>query len=406
MAEATWRLIVCVVLVNFAGLFQFGYFTSIYNQPSLIVISFINSTQSNRVDPERMHRIWGVTMSMLNFGMVLGTLVGFPICQRMGRRPCLLYSAAFGSIGAIMQSLSRPTGFYQLIAVGRFITGLSSGIACVVVPLYGTEVSPKKYRGAVGCLCSTAFAIGNMVANLIALQSALGNQQRWHYMPLVILFFTLIVLIVFSNVPETPVYLMHTNAGLAKVGRSLNFYHGRMSPFEYSKTISELDQECAEGASVPLRQMSKEKHYRKAVMITVAMACANAFHGTAAIYTYLSYIVRWTGVTDLKMIATVSLLFPATDVLFSFPSFFLIEKIGRRPLILAGNWILTFCLFTISISLIIRQETASHSPVYFYVFLAALLTDIASISIGVAKANWFLNTEMFPTQVKYGFRFC
>ena len=96
--------------------------------------------------------LWSIKNGVLPFGGILGSLLSGWIVDGFGRRYGLLMSNVLIIFSASLYISSKPFGSYACLLVGRFFTGVFSGLSCSILPLYLMEISPNNLRGSVGSL--------------------------------------------------------------------------------------------------------------------------------------------------------------------------------------------------------------------------------------------------------------
>jgi MFS family permease len=96
--------------------------------------------------------LWSVKNGVLPFGGLLGALISGWIADRFGRRHGLLMANILIIFSATLFISSRPLMSYVCLLIGRFLTGVFSGLSCSILPLYLMEISPDNLRGSVGSM--------------------------------------------------------------------------------------------------------------------------------------------------------------------------------------------------------------------------------------------------------------
>jgi Sugar (and other) transporter len=109
---------------------------------------------------------YGFVTSVYSLGGLAGSFFAARLAERFGRRGAALGNCIGFVLGPIIMSLSTNFG---TLALGRTVSGLSSGVAMVLVPLYLNEIAPKTLRGAFGVICQVFVVIGIALAQLLSL---------------------------------------------------------------------------------------------------------------------------------------------------------------------------------------------------------------------------------------------
>lgn len=164
---------------------------------------------------------FSVVSSMYTLGGLLGALASGPLCNKYGRLLTMRLTTIFSIIGPIVESAAPSIG---LLAFGRVVSGLASGSAVVVVPIYISEVAPPKEKGLFGALTQIMVNVGIVTTQLLGY--FLSKDNLWRIILAVaggIGFFQLLAL---SLVSESPKWLAeHRNPQHARhVLRKLRGY--------------------------------------------------------------------------------------------------------------------------------------------------------------------------------------
>ncbi|XP_059357889.1 solute carrier family 2, facilitated glucose transporter member 2-like isoform X2 [Carassius carassius] len=123
---------------------------------------------------------WSLSVAIFAVGgMVSSFLVSF-VSDFRGRIKGMLYINVLAITGGLLMGLSKIGTPYLMVIAGRAIMGLYCGLSSGLVPLYIGEISPVKYRGAMGALHQLAVVIGILISQVIGLDFLLGNDDMWH----------------------------------------------------------------------------------------------------------------------------------------------------------------------------------------------------------------------------------
>ena len=145
---------------------------------------------------------FAVVSSVYTLGGLLGALAAGPLCNKYGRLLTMRLTTIFSVIGPVFESTAPSIGF---LAFGRIVSGIASGSALVVVPIYISEVAPPKEKGLFGALTQIMVNLGIVIAQLLGY--FLSKDSLWRIILAVaggIGFFQILAL---SLVPESPKWL-------------------------------------------------------------------------------------------------------------------------------------------------------------------------------------------------------
>jgi sugar porter (SP) family MFS transporter len=326
----------------------------------------------------------GVTVSSALVGTVIGAMVAGIPGQKFGRRDSLRVMAVFYVLSAIGCALAWN---WPALIVFRFIGGLGIGGSSVLGPMYIAEISPPAWRGRLVGFFQVNIVVGILLAyisNAIIGSRHLGvNDWRWMFgasgVPAVLFLIMLFV------IPRSPRWLV-TQSNLKEALEVLRLT-GVAKPQE------ELDEIVA---SVHLERSSAtdplfSRQYRKPIIIAWTVGMFSQLSGINAILYYLNDIFALAGASrigsDLQAIAV-----GATNLVATLIAMAVIDKLGRKKLLLTGTVGLAICLTIISVLFFTKQHLA------WLVWL--LMAYIACFAVSQGAVLWVYISEVFPNRVR------
>jgi sugar porter (SP) family MFS transporter len=326
----------------------------------------------------------GVTVSSALVGTVLAAITAGIPGQKFGRRDSLRAMAVFYVISAVGCAFAWN---WPALIFFRFIGGVGIGGSSVLGPMYIAEIAPTEWRGRLVGFFQVNIVVGILLAyvsNFLIGSLHLGaHQWRWQLgvSGIPALFF----LITLFGIPRSPRWL----ATQAKLGEALNVLRltGIPNPQE------ELNQIVA---SIHLeRSASTEplfsRKYRLPVFLAITVGMFCQLSGINAILYYLNDIFALAGASqisgDLQAVAV-----GATNLVATLIAMSVIDKIGRRKLLLIGTVGLTACLTAIA------AVFFTHKHLDWLVWL--LMAYIACFAISQGAVVWVYISEVFPTIVR------
>lgn len=345
-----------VSLVAALGGFLFGYHTSIISGALLFLSRDFSLTT---VEQE-------LVVSTLLIGAMLGAVVGGFIANRVGRKKTLLITVVLFFVGTLV--ISDATGFASLL-VGRFITGIAIGIASMAVPLYISEMAPPKSRGALVSLNQLMIAFGILVAYFV--QFLFSETREWRQMFAFALIPISIQFLGLFFIPETKPWL------------------------ERDKTRTEKHS---------LRDLFKPE-MRNVFWIGIAISVFQQITGINTIIYYSPKIFEAAGNHTIQSSIEATLVIGIINMLFTVVALWLIDRVGRRALLLIGLGGMALSLAVLGIVIGIRPDMAlmavlayvaffaiSLGPIVWLIISEIYLFKVRSLAMGVATfANWLCN---------------
>jgi sugar porter (SP) family MFS transporter len=326
----------------------------------------------------------GVTVSSALVGTVIGAMVAGVPGQKYGRRDSLRVMAIFYVLSAIGCALAWN---WHALIFFRFIGGLGIGGSSVLGPMYIAEISPPEWRGRLVGFFQVNIVIGILLAyisNAIIGSMHLGtNDWRWMFgtsgIPAVLFLITLFV------IPRSPRWLV-TQSNLKEALEVLRLTGVTKPKEELDEIVASVHLERS-ASSEPLFS----RKYTKPIIIAWTVGMFSQLSGINAILYYLNDIFALAGATkvsgNLQAIAV-----GATNLVATLIAMAVIDKLGRKKLLLTGTVGLAICLTIISILFFTKQHLG------WLVWL--LMAYIACFAVSQGAVLWVYISEVFPNRVR------
>lgn len=326
----------------------------------------------------------GFTVSAALWGTVLGSLLAGPPSDRYGRRGCLSALGALYVVSALGCAFSWS--WYALI-VFRIIGGLAIGGSSVIAPMYIAEISPALRRGRLVGMFQLSVVVGILLAYLsnylVSLAGFGPAEWRWKLgiaaIPAAAFFVALF------GIPQSPRWLVA--AGRGDEARQVLDKVGEPDPGREVQEIAEsLHRERANR-----RERLFQHSYRKPVFLAITIGMFNQLSGINAILYYLNDIFEHAGFSKLSSeMQAVAIGF--TNLVFTLIAMAVIDRIGRKTLLLTGAAGTALCLAGVSALF----ATGSHAG--WLVWL--LVGFIAFFAFSQGAVIWVYLSEVFPNLVR------
>lgn len=377
-------LLLCVLVSSLGGLL-FGFDTAV-----------ISGTEKLLQSVFHLSDFWlGFTVASALIGTIIGSLTaGYP-ADRWGRRPTLILIAVLYFVSAVGSGLAWD--WYSLV-IFRFLGGLGVGGASVVAPMYIAEITPPQSRGRLVAVVQFNIVLGILLAFLsnycIALLQLGEVEWRWMFGVEAIPAAAFWVLL--YGTPRSPRWLVaHGRSGeatevLVRLG---------VDTREAARLVKEIEESLG-NRDVAAWEALLSPRYRRSMLLAVAIAAFNQLSGINALMYYAPRIFEMAGAgKDTAFLQAVAV--GGTNLLFTLLAMAVIDRFGRRFLMLAG-----------SIGYILSLS-ATAGAFYWYgadfdglgnaVVLISLLVFIASHAFGQGAVIWVFISEVFPNTVRaYG----
>jgi sugar porter (SP) family MFS transporter len=326
----------------------------------------------------------GVTVSSALVGTVIGAMVAGIPGQKFGRRDSLRVMAIFYMLSAVGCALAWN---WHALIFFRFIGGLGIGGSSVLGPMYIAEIAPPDWRGRLVGSFQVNIVIGILLAyisNTLIGGMHLGAHE-WRWMFGVSAIPAALFLVMLFVIPRSPRWLV-TQSNLDEALQVLRLTGVPKPKEELDEIVASVHLERS-GSSDPLFS----RQYRKPVFLAITVGMFTQLSGINAVLYYLNDIFALAGANkvsgDLQAVAV-----GATNLVATLLAMSVIDKFGRKKLLLVGTVGLAICLTVISILFFTR------SHLEWLVWLLMLYIGFFAISQGAVV--WVYISEVFPNRVR------
>jgi sugar porter (SP) family MFS transporter len=325
----------------------------------------------------------GAAVSSALWGTLLGALIAGRPGDRYGSRDMLRLVGLLYVLSSLGSALSWNLSSF---VIARFLAGVAIGASSVLAPVYLAEIAPANRRGALVGLFQLNIVIGILLAygsNFVVAQ-LIEAAHVWRYKLAVSAIPALIFFALLFTIPNSPRWLI-AKARLAEAELSLR----RLGSPDPHAALDELSS-SQEPHGAPYQRLSWTTH-RRPILLAVGLACFNQLSGINAVLYYLSDIFTaagfdtWSG--DLQ-----SVVVGATNLIATLFGIALLDRVGRRTLILVGSIGTAFALCGVAL---IMSDDGARSWL-----LPLLVLFIASFAISQGAVIWVYLSEIFPTGVR------
>ncbi|TNN18001.1 Solute carrier family 2, facilitated glucose transporter member 3 isoform 3 [Schistosoma japonicum] len=400
----TKSLALSVFLTCLGSSFVIGYNLGVLNLPGEHIKQFLSETMlgTNASEAENTTNI--VTPSFLyaqvSTAFVLAGAVGAFSCgviaDFLGRRNGLLVNSLLAIAGGVLVGPCVAVRQPALLFVGRILNGFNFGISMGVAPMYLTEIAPISLRGGIGSLHQLALTIGIFVSYLVTLTYTLNTPTLWPISVAVGSIPALISLILLPYCPESPRFLFikkKKEEQARKAFKRLNCKDDINATFEEMKT------EMSAAANQPKFKFTKlftQKDLRMPVIIACLIQVFQQLSGINAVITYSSTMLKTAGI-PLDYIQFCVVAVGVINVLMTVLSVSLIERAGRRTLLLWPTVLLGFSLLFLTISVNIASSTKDPSTEKAAGIISAILIIlyICGFALGLGPIPGIIVAEIF-----------
>uniref|UniRef100_A0A8D0C7J5 Solute carrier family 2 member 11b n=2 Tax=Scleropages formosus TaxID=113540 RepID=A0A8D0C7J5_SCLFO len=387
-------LLLAVCAAGIGGTFQYGYNISVINAPTKYVQNFINQTWLERyemdISEQMLTLLWSIIVSVFTLGGLIGASIGGTLAIKFGRKGALLLNNTFALLAALLMGLSYPAGLYELLIVGRFLTGINAGIGVCVQPMYLGEIAPRMFRGTMAMGTSIFITGGIFTGQVIGLNELLGKEEYWPILLSTPCIPAVLQILILPWFPESPRYLLIDKMNDTECRKALRQLHGSGN---YHEEREDMERERINALGIkPMKpwELFGDPSLSWQLTTVILLNCAQQLNGINAIYFYADYVFAQAGIPANKIpYATVGT--GACECLTALTCGILIESLGRRVLIIGGYSLMTLWCICLTLTLTF-QETSPWVP---YLSMIGVFAFILSFGLGPGGVTNILTTELF-----------
>ena len=326
----------------------------------------------------------GITVSSALWGTVLGSLGAATPSDQYGRRRCLRVLGALYLVSSIGCALAWS---WTALIVFRAVGGLAIGASSVMGPMYIAEISPAAKRGRLVGLFQMNVVVGILLAylsNFLVASAGLGDSEwRWKFGMVAIP--AAAFLLALFGIPESPRWLVAT--GQTAQAREVFEHLGEQDPEHALQEIAETVKRQSGARREPLFR----SRYRKPIFLAISIGIFNQFSGINAILYYLNDIFERAGFgkvsSDMQAVVI-----GFTNLVFTVIAMSMIDRLGRRKLLLAGA-----VGTAISLAGVAMIFATGKQP---KLLLWLLVGFIATFAFSQGAVIWVYLSEVFPNLVR------
>jgi MFS transporter, SP family, arabinose:H+ symporter len=333
----------------------------------------------------------GWAVSCLGWGAMAGNLVAGVLNDRLGRRAVLLLTALLFLVSAQMAAFATS---FTMFVMARICGGLAVGVAILTAPVYIAEIAPAGRRGALVSLNQLMIVIGISVSYFSNYFLVGLGPDNWRWMLGVQAVPALAFLLLLITVPESPRWLL-TRGRTAQALAVLTALHGESAA---RQEIVEIQDSLKTGPTAPRIYGVLGRRLRFVMLFALGIAFFQQITGINAIFYYLPTIFAQAG-GDQSTAYAQAVLVGVVNVGMTFVAIRLIDRLGRRPLLIAGVSGMALALLTISWAFHGAAATSGVAQLAnAKLVLGAIIAYVACFAISLGPVMWVLLSEIFPNE--------
>ena len=350
----------------------------------------------------------GFNVASMLLGCAAGAFFAGNLADKFGRKPVMIATAACFIVSAWGSGISGSSPEFVFF---RILGGLAVGAASILAPAYISEIAPAKIRGSLATLQQLMIVIGLFTAFMSnywlaglsgsATEILWGGFQTWQWMfwmeiiPASIFLFSLLF------IPESPRYLV----AAGKPDEARDVLAGLSHDDDADAKVDDIKSTLREGSKPKLKDVISKYtgKIHPIVWVGVGLAALQQFTGINVIFYYGATLWQAAGFTEADALLT-NVISGTVNVVFTFVAIALVDKLGRKPLLLIGSLgqavMLAILAYIFGTAPVGDADTLQLGETMGFYALIAANAYIAFFAFSWGPVMWVMLGEMFPNQFR------
>jgi len=322
-----------------------------------------------------------LVVSTLLIGALIAAILGGSFADHFGRKTSLLVTSLLFLVGTYL--LTGANSVLEILT-GRFIIGLGIGLASLVVPLYIAEMSPAKHRGMLVSFNQFAITIGILLAYIINYYFSSSQDWRWMFgfafIPAVL---QLIGLYFISDTPSW--FISH-----GKKAKAMEVLEKTRRPKKEEEVLQKTNISRKEGR---IKELFNTK-VKAPFLVGIGISVFQQITGINIVIYYAPRIFQLAGFATAESAISATLSIGIINVLMTIVALWLIDRLGRRPLLIIGIAGMAASLAVLGWSFLIELEGIS------YIAVGSVMVYVSFFAISLGPIAWLIISEIFPLKIR------
>jgi SP family sugar:H+ symporter-like MFS transporter len=391
------RKVIALAAAGAIGGFLFGFDSSVVN----------GAVDAIQDDFSLTAAFTGFAVASALLGCAVGAYLAGRLADRLGRIPVML----IGAVLFLVSSIGSGFAFAAWdLTVWRLIGGLGIGIASVIAPAYISEIAPKAIRGSLASLQQLAITIGIFTALLsdAVLANVAGGANEvfflgldaWRWMFLVCAVPAIVYGVVALRLPESPRFLLMTD----KKEKATKVLASITPANQLDKAVADIEAGIREDAANADKNSLRGKRFGllPIVWVGIILSMLQQLVGINVIFYYSTTLWSSVGFKESDSL-TISVITSVTNVAVTFVAIFLVDKVGRRPILLFGSVGMAVALGSMTLAFSQAQLVdgkPSLEGAWGIIALVGANLFVVAFGASWGPLVWVLLGEIFPTRIR------
>ncbi len=326
-----------------------------------------------------------IVVSSVLLGSLAGAVGGGILADRLGRRKLLISTAIVFGLGAVGAALAPDTAW---LIVARIVAGIAIGVASFVAPLYISEIAPVEIRGKLVSINQVALTSGIVVSYLIDYAFAGSQSWRWMFAMAVVPAAAFGIGLIF--IPDSPRWL----AGRRHLDQARAVLKRIRPPDKVEAELNDIQHSVAQQKGNWSELLSPL--LRSAMIVGVGLAIAQQITGINTVIYYAPTIFKFAGLSSSSAAILASVGVGVVNVVFTVVAMQLIDRAGRRPLLLISLAGMAVSLAVLGLAFSLPQ----FKDILGWVAIGSLMAYVGSFAVGLGPVFWLILSEIYPLRIR------
>ncbi len=332
----------------------------------------------------------GLVVSAVTFGALFGALIGGTSSETIGRRWTNIVAGVSFVAGAVCSAIAPNV---DILIASRVVIGLAIGMTAVAAPMYIAELSPARSRGKLVSLFQLAVTIGILVSYVV--DRALAPEQAWRWMLGLAFIPGALLVLGMIAMPESPRWLLKTGAEKA-ARQALSLVR---SPDEIEAEVREIQEDLGRSRPAAWSELLMPG-LRPALLVGVGLAVFQQVTGINTIIYYAPQIFQRAGLDSASTALAATIGIGVVNVLSTLIAIWLVDRIGRKPLLLVGLAGMIVSLVAVGAAQRFGSTIGVNSDWLAPITVGFVGFYILCFAFSLGPIVWLMISEIFPNRAR------
>lgn len=343
-----------------------------------------------------------ILVGSLSFVSIIGSMIGGRTSDAIGRKWTIALAAIVFQAGAAIMTF---TPNFLLLMTGRLLAGVGIGLGVMIAPVYIAEISPTISRGSFTSFPEICINVGILLGYVSNYAfSDFSEHLSWRIMLGLGILPSIFVGCALFGIPESPRWLVmqkridEAKSVLLLISANASEADERLEDIEEAAGASNTDKHGEKGVWTELLHPSPA--LRRMMITGFGIQCFQQISGIDASVYYSPTIFRDAGIQSEREVLAATVAVGFTKTIFILVAIFLIDRVGRKPLLYVSTIGMTVSLSGLALSLFLLADESIPPKFGIMAAIVAVCGNVAFFSVGIGPVCWVLSSEIFPLKLR------